>query len=553
MPDEEGSSGSSNGGSGDNCNSSSSAYCVSFYNKDLNLVYAVLMDKNTNINPSNIVSGSWYKAGASEPSTGHRLNDNINFYATSKVVEITTQEELAAIGTDATTLNRKYILLNDIGLTGGKGFDSNGWIPIGSSASNVFTGIFNGNHHKITNLWISRRSTNYVGFFGYINNAQIKNLRVEAAAGQAIIGNDDVGGIVGHIYDNSTITGSYFNGNIEGSNYVGGIIGYAGSSYAKGDVRITDSSFIGNINANSNVGGIVGKANNVYMKITNSSANANIENSGIYVGGIAGYIPESTTATRHFITGSHFNGGIISSGSNGYVGGIVGYGGSLLIMNSYANGNVRGHADIGGIIGKASHSVIVNSYASVNVRGSGMDVGGIAGFVSNSNITNSYATGNVISTNCYVGGIAGTLDEVSMIRNSYASGNVSSSNTASVSHIGGIVGYIFGTKSQIINNVAINQYVKGQINSVNRIVGYFSSVSYLPNLAFSGMGGGGPNGFTHSNNPVSHGDSRSQYDLRKRDTYKDINWRFNENGANSDNAPWEIDENNGYPYLYWQK
>ena len=50
-----------------------------------------------------------------------------------------------------------------------------GWMPVGVSSS-PFSGIFDGNNHKISGIFINRSSYDFVGFFGYISSATITNL-----------------------------------------------------------------------------------------------------------------------------------------------------------------------------------------------------------------------------------------------------------------------------------------------------------------------------------------------------------------------------------------
>ncbi|MDR0579858.1 MAG: hypothetical protein LBG21_04580 [Campylobacteraceae bacterium] len=193
------------------------------------------------------------------------LTKNVVFY-TANVNELD-----GSTGLIVDNASGKYILTGDIEL-------NNPWVPIGN-ITDPFDGVFNGNGHKVTNLSIS--GGNGVGFFGYVKDAQIKNLGIEING--ELKGNDHVGGIAGYAKD-SNITNSYSKGDISGSNYVGGIAGYAennnvNNSYSRGDIggtsdsvggiagyakdsNITNSYSTGNINGNNNVGGIVGWTDN---------------------------------------------------------------------------------------------------------------------------------------------------------------------------------------------------------------------------------------------------------------------------------------------------
>ena len=99
-----------------------------------------------------------------------------------------------------------------------------GWMPVGVSSS-PFMGIFDGNNHKISGIFINRSSTDYVGFFGYISSATITNLTVEYSS---IKGDEKVGGLAGYA-GSSTITGCNVvvtaNDAITGNSHTGGLVG----------------------------------------------------------------------------------------------------------------------------------------------------------------------------------------------------------------------------------------------------------------------------------------------------------------------------------------
>lgn len=70
---------------------------------------------------------------------------------------------------------------------------SQGWQPIGKDSG--FRGNFNGNGHIISNLWINRPHTRNIGLFGFCDNADIRDLKLENAD---IIGSAETGGIIGY-------------------------------------------------------------------------------------------------------------------------------------------------------------------------------------------------------------------------------------------------------------------------------------------------------------------------------------------------------------------
>ncbi|MDR2033727.1 MAG: hypothetical protein LBP89_03750, partial [Helicobacteraceae bacterium] len=216
-------------------------YKVSFYNANLDFNGSINVQANNSINIAQLKTDLDLNATAlfltSDTTdrideTSYQVTQNVNFYAIPEVYEIQTEVELAAIDANDTTLTGKYILLNDIELTSATLDDSAGWNPIGDDPK-PFTGIFNGNGYKITNLWIDRPSTDAVGLFGNIHkNAQIRNLGVEINNSKGgVKGKYKVGGIAGSIQSYSSITNSYSTGNVSATGgLVGGIAGYASGS-----------------------------------------------------------------------------------------------------------------------------------------------------------------------------------------------------------------------------------------------------------------------------------------------------------------------------------
>ena len=133
---------------------------------------------------------------------------------------ITTCQQLQDINTN---LGADYYLANDIDCSCTSGWNGGaGFVPIGTE-SNKFTGHFDGKGYKITNLYINRSSTTYVGLFGFtgsgseINNVSLEEVDVSGA-------DNFVGGLVG--VNEGTITNSYSTGSVSGNNFVGGLVGF---------------------------------------------------------------------------------------------------------------------------------------------------------------------------------------------------------------------------------------------------------------------------------------------------------------------------------------
>ena len=158
-----------------------------------------------------------------------------------------------------------------------------GWAPVGTSASNAFTGSLQGAGYTIRNLYISIASTvNRVGLFGETGSASvIQNVGVTDAHIRGDVNFSSSGGLVGWNGVGGSISNSYASGSVTSGSgsRVGGLVGWnAGrirNSYATGDV----TGFY--------VGGLVG--NNNTASISNSYATGSVTvisgSSNPYAGG----------------------------------------------------------------------------------------------------------------------------------------------------------------------------------------------------------------------------------------------------------------------------
>ncbi len=247
--------------------------------------------------------------------------------------------------------NKHFILTADLDLKGVALF------PIGN-LSNMFTGVFDGNGHIISNAVINMPNSNYVGLFSCVQSVgQIRNLCINNIA-------------------------------ITGKNYVGSLVGDNGGS-------LTDCCAIGSISGNKYVGGLVG--GNVGGNLTNCSASGLVSGSEWSVGGLVGdtffgsFIACYATST---VIGDISIGGLIGDNSYGN------------ITTCYATGLVIGSADVGGLVGENSGGNLTDCYTTGTASGN-QYVGGLVGFTYESaNITNCYATSSV-NGNLYVGGLVG--------------------------------------------------------------------------------------------------------------------------------------------------
>ena len=234
-----------------------------------------------------------------------------------------------------------------------------GWVPIGT-----FTADFDGNNHTIANLYIDRRESDRVGLFGYVMGSAIKQVGLVSAT---VSGGKDVGILVGHIRDGGTITDSYAMGSVSGNSGVGGLVGLNGSRGT-----ITASYATGSVSGNNSVGGLVGYSYDGGT-ITASYATGSVSGRD-GIGGLVGYSYDGG-----IISGSYATGTVSGNGNN--IGGLIGY--SLLggtITACYAVGRVSASSDtsnIGGLIGGGGSGIIIASYWDTETSGQAGSYGGI--------------------------------------------------------------------------------------------------------------------------------------------------------------------------------
>jgi len=191
-----------------------------------------------------------------------------------------------------------------------------GWQPIGDNL-NPFTGTYDGNHHTISNLFINRPRSYYVGLFVYVEGGNITNLAIESTQ-------------------------------VSGGNMVGILAGAAVST------TVSNCSVAGTVAANYWVGGLVGGA---YSSSTISKCCSRGSVSGTdYVGGLIGEIFQSD------LTNSYSRSSVSAVQSNSVIGGLVGYGESSTISNSYSSGSVSVTDFSGGLIGDDWGLTVSNSF-----------------------------------------------------------------------------------------------------------------------------------------------------------------------------------------------
>lgn len=203
--------------------------------------------------------------------------------AGQKTFSISTESELNKIADWTSGYGNDFdgitlVLEKDIALSCNK---DNSFTPIGINSS--FEGTFDGNGHKISNLYVDRAGR--AGLFASVYGASIKNLTVEGTVvGSSYTGPDitGVGGIVGYSFSQIVIENCVSNVNVSSScENTGGICGYVNDV----DSVIRNCVNIGEVKSDSDkTGGISGNPGTVY-----NCANFGAVSGKSNVAGIAGY------------------------------------------------------------------------------------------------------------------------------------------------------------------------------------------------------------------------------------------------------------------------
>jgi len=457
---------------------------------------------------------AWINAAAGYNGVGSTVNNmaagyedpTVGIFEINSPVLISSVAELEVLSTltNVDDLDRDYVLVNNINFA--DSYDESDWSdwnsgagfkPIGSISS-PFTGSFNGGIYTISNLYINRPTTDYIGLFGYTSSsATLQNI---ALTDVDITGKDYVGGLVGW-NDFGKISDSYTTGPVNGTNTVGGLVGknykgtieicyttgkVTGTGYYVGglvgdsfgdsdDGMISYSYATGNVGGTNYIGGLVGY--NTGTTIENSYATGNVGGTN-YIGGLVGENSNvngmiSDSYATGTITGSNYIGGLVGenygeiekSSATGtvtgvnHVGGLLGRNYQGEITYCHSSNLVNGTKYVGGLVGYSFSGKISNNYTSSDVKGN-EEVGGLVGYIWSDTIENCYSVGSVEGAE-NVGGLVG-LSIQATIKYCYATGDVKGNQ--STNYIGGLIGNNSGDST--FNNCYWNREINYALNGV---------------------------------------------------------------------------------------
>ena len=300
-----------------------------------------------------------------------------------------------------------------------------------------FTGVFDGNGHKIINLTIDTAGAdyNYLGLFGRVDgsSAVVKNLVLENVK---IIGGDNssnLGGLCGEnggTIDNCSATCSLSSGNYQ--EQLGGLcgsnLGTITNCYATGMVSGIGEYFGGLCGENG------GTISNCYSAVSVSG----ISDHG---GGLCG-------ANSGTITNCSASGSVTGYG---YLGGLCGVNRGI-ISYCHAIGAVQGKIGSGGLCGRNYYGTISNCYSTGSVTGRhfSSELGGLCG-ENRGSVNNCFAIGYVKGgvASSSLGGLCGLNSNNGKIRNSYATGSVAGGGNSE--YLGGFCGESHSSFADILN------------------------------------------------------------------------------------------------------
>jgi len=243
---------------------------------------------------------------------------------------------------------------------------------IGTYSLNPFSGVFDGNNHKISNFSYESSEGSNIGLFGYVSgeNAEIKNLGLIEPNIHVEEAGYYVGSLVGCLGD-GIISGCYARGgSVSGRECIGGLVGDMRKASASTVAYCYSSAVVSG--TYRDVGGLMGRNNQGSVSRCYCTGSVS---GGDYVGGLVGRNNEGIVSECYSS----------SSVSGGYcVGGLVainhfdGFGTPGVVTNCYATGSVWAGDYAAGLVANNYCSRISNCYSIGYVSGDGVGGGLVA-------------------------------------------------------------------------------------------------------------------------------------------------------------------------------
>ena len=279
------------------------------------------------------------------------------------LIEIATLQELDLMRYDlaGTSLNgdstgcpatgcNGYELVNDLDFdTNGNGVADSGdlfwnagkgWTPVSVDFDNMYQANFNGNSHKISNLYINS-TYQYSGFFGLLRYSNIDNLEfvnanvrggnvgvLSGLAADINISKVKVGGVVDAYTKGGMLVGELYRGNIFGVRAEGTIefnAGWSGGAWCS-------------------LGGLVGQARDAVINKSQFEG-VIVANDATTAGGLIGFSYDETEITNSLVINSDIS---APASSGGLVGDSFG---SLVVENSLVVASLTSDLNVRPLVG----------------------------------------------------------------------------------------------------------------------------------------------------------------------------------------------------------
>lgn len=296
-----------------------------------------------------------------------------------------------------------------------------GFRPIGYNSQYPFSGSIEGNGHTIYNLYVNNNPiySAFIAYGSYKNiNGTIQNLNFEDVNIKSTYYSGTIYGYLALEQTTMKISNCTFSGNVETTNYAGGIAGYVYDSNGN-----NTNVIIENVINNTNIkGGSYSASTIAYCEGVQNMKFKNVTNNAIIEGNDAAGIISCARSMQNIEMNNCVNTGKIK-GVAGLVAAVNARSSvtsTITINNSYNTGEIiTTRTYNGGIAGylDTAEQYITNCYNTGKITGGGYTGGILGRAYIKTHITNCYNTGEIIATEGYIGGIVGTYTKEGVIRN----------------------------------------------------------------------------------------------------------------------------------------
>lgn len=447
---------------------------------------------------------------------------------------------------------------------------------VNASSSTTFTGYIGGFIGEVEGGTFSNgniigdvtsKTGDVGGLFGIASNFTLNTITVKGNIGNFDgITTDHTGGIVGSCV-NGNLTNCYYEGELAGGRYVGGIAGVLKTATSSFQSCFSKGKITG---THHYCGGIVGVSQGACIeKMENCSHFGDISGTQ-YVGGLIGAVLNTVEApvlhTYETRSSSDYSS---SSHYDWYTEKIInGSSVTKSVNNCTAIGNVTGKSNVGGLVGSETTADVytpstnqIDGYNYIyDGAFNGTYVGNIINFkyytytrnTISLNLSNSYYSGTIHGTD-NVGGLYGHKSG-GTIQNNYSYANLYGS-----SNVAGIVGYVSDGKTNnssntttIKSNVANNPIISATSANIGRVYGNIDNSCTVIGALGSAEGNRAlaqtelilQGVVQEVEDNLQEGTSIGPSLLKLKATYVSMGWNFDEN--------WDILETESYPYKKYQ-